>query len=159
MAFSFLYQLVRRLLGLSGTTRQTASRRTPRSWSCATNWRCSDDKSGRSPFNWSDRALVALLASFVPRERWRSFLVTPETVLNWHRRLLWRHWTYPHRGAGRPRLADETDKLICRLARDNPSWGYLRIVGELKKLGVAVSKASVAMTCKVALSTSTHGPA
>ena len=99
---------------------------------------------GRPRFSWSDRTLIALLASLVPRERWRSFLVTPQTVLDWHRRLVRRHWTYPHRRLGRPSLANETVELICRLARENPRWGYLRIAGELKKLGVAVSKTSVA---------------
>jgi hypothetical protein len=95
-------------------------------------------------FSWSDRALFTLCSSLVPRERWRSFLVTPETVLGWHRRLVRRHWTYPHRRRGRPALAEETVELICRLARENPRWGYLRIVGEMKKLGTAVSKGSVA---------------
>jgi transposase InsO family protein len=99
---------------------------------------------GRPRFSWADRALIALLASFVPRERWRSFLVTPQTVLAWHRRLVRRHWTYPHRRPGRPSLPNETVELICRLARENPRWGYLRIVGELRKLNVAVSKTSVA---------------
>ena len=98
----------------------------------------------RPRFNWSDRALVSLLSSLVPRDRWRSFLVTPQTVLDWHRRLVRRRWTYPHRHPGRPTLPYETVELICRLARENPRWGYLRIVGELKKLGVRVSKGSVA---------------
>jgi putative transposase len=84
------------------------------------------------------------LAKLVPRERWAAFLVTPETVLRWHRALIRSRWTYPHRRAGRPRLAAETVELIVRLARENPRWGYLRIVGELKKLGVTVSKTSVA---------------
>jgi hypothetical protein len=48
----------------------------------------------RPRFSWSDRALIALFAGLVPRERWRSFLVTPQTVLDWHRRLVRRHWTY-----------------------------------------------------------------
>ena len=64
-------------------------------------------------------------------------------ILRWHRALVRRHWTYPHR-VGRPSLPDETVELILRLARENPRWGYLRIVGELRKLGVNVSKASVA---------------
>jgi putative transposase len=85
-----------------------------------------------------------LLASFVPRERWGSFLVTPQTILAWHRSLVRKRWTYPHRRPGRPSLAKETVELICRMARENPRWGYLRIVGELKKLGVTVSKTSVA---------------
>jgi len=80
----------------------------------------------------------------VPQERWAAFLVSPETVLRWHRALVRRHWTYPHRRPGRPLLSEETVNLIVRLARENPRWGYLRIVGELKKVGVTVSKGSVA---------------
>jgi putative transposase len=98
----------------------------------------------RPRFTWSDRALVGALAHLVPRERWMAFLVTPETILRWHRALVRRRWTYPHRRPGRPALPQETVELILRLARDNPRWGYLRIVGELKKLGVTVSKTSVA---------------
>jgi putative transposase len=98
----------------------------------------------RPRFSWSDRALVALLAGLVPRERWRPFLVTPQTILGWHRSLVRKRWSYPHRRPGRPTLPGETVNLILRLARENPRWGYLRIVGELKKLGVAVSKTSVA---------------
>jgi putative transposase len=98
----------------------------------------------RPRFTWSDRALVSALARLVPRERWASFLVTPETILRWHRALVRRRWTYPHRKPGRPALSQETVELIVRLARENPRWGYLRIVGELKKLGVSVSKSSVA---------------
>ncbi len=55
-----------------------------------------------------------------------------------------RHWTYPHRHPGRPALAAETVELICQLARENPRWGYLRIVGEVRKLGITVSKTTVA---------------
>jgi transposase InsO family protein len=98
----------------------------------------------RPRFTWSDRALVSALARLVPRELWASFLVRPETILRWHRALVRRQWTYPHRKLGRPALPQETVELIVRLARENPRWGYLRIVGELKKLGVPVSKTSVA---------------
>jgi putative transposase len=95
-------------------------------------------------FSWGDRAFIATLARLVPRERWAAFLVTPETILRWHRALVRRHWTHPHRSPGRPPLPKETICLIVRLAEENPRWGYLRIVGELKKLGVTVSKGSVA---------------
>jgi len=98
----------------------------------------------RPRLTWSDRALVAGLAGLVPKERWASLLVTPKTILAWHRALVRRRWTYPHRRPGPPALPASTVELICRLARENPRWGYLRIVGELKKLGIAVAKGSVA---------------
>jgi putative transposase len=144
VALSFLYQLVQRLLGLVRDHRRDALSKDAEILVLRHQLAVLRRQVGRPRFSWSDRALIALLASFVPRERWRSFLVTPQTVLDWHRRLVRRRWTYPHRRPGRPRLADETVELVCRLARENPRWGYLRIVGELKKLGVAVSKTSVA---------------
>jgi hypothetical protein len=102
----------------------------------------------RPRFTWSDRALMSALARLVPRARWASFLVTPETILSWHRALVRRRWTYPHRRPGRPALPQETVEQIVRLARENPRWGYLRIVGELKKVGIAVSKTSVAVVLR-----------
>lgn len=99
---------------------------------------------GRPRFSWSDRALIAALARLIAREHWAAFLATPETILRWHRALVRRRWAYPHRRPGRPTLPEETVGLIVRLAKENPRWGYLRIVGELKKLGITVSKGSVA---------------
>ena len=77
----------------------------------------------RPRFTWSDRAIVSALARLVPRDRWAPFLVTPETILRWHRALVRRRWTYPHRRAGRPTLTEETVDLIVRLARENHRWG------------------------------------
>jgi hypothetical protein len=65
---------------------------------------------------WSDRALIALFARLVPRDRWSSFFVTPATILDWHRRLVRRRWTYPSRKPGRPPLPAETVELVLRLA-------------------------------------------
>ena len=144
MALSFLYQSGPRLFGLVRDHRKDALSKDAEILVLRHQLAVLRRQVGRPRFSWSDRALIALLASLVPRERWRSFLVTPQTVLDWHRRLVRRRWTYPHRRPGRPRLADETVELICRLARENPRWGYLRIVGELKKLGIPVSKTSVA---------------
>jgi putative transposase len=76
------------------------------------------------------------------RAQWRSFIVTPATLLRWHRRMIAKRWTYPRR-VGRPPMPRETRDLVLRLARENPRWGYSRIVGELKGLGVAVSATTV----------------
>ena len=93
----------------------------------------------RPQFSERDRLLLAALSRVLPRRSWQAFLVRPETLLRWHRRLVARHWTYPHRRPGRPPIDGEVRELILRLARENSSWGYLRIVGELRKLGVEVS--------------------
>jgi putative transposase len=74
---------------------------------------------------------------------WSVFPVRPETLLRWHRRLVARRSTYPHRRPGRPPIGGEVRELVLRLARENPSWGYQRIVGELRKLSIAVSATSV----------------
>jgi hypothetical protein len=69
--------------------------------------------------------------------------VKPERLLRWHRQLVARRWTYAHRKAGRPPLERSLRERILRLARENPSWGYKRIVGELKAVGAIVSATSV----------------
>jgi putative transposase len=86
-----------------------------------------------------DRLLLAALSRVLPRRSWPAFLVTPATLLRWHRRLVAKHWTYAHAKAGRPPVDRSVRELILRLARENSSWGYVRIVGELRKLGIDVS--------------------
>ena len=86
-----------------------------------------------------DRLLLAALSRVLPRRSWRAFSVKPETLLRWHRRLVANHWTYPHRRPGRPPIDGHVRELILRLARENKNWGYLRIVRELRNLGIDVS--------------------
>src|SRR6266545_1406363 len=83
--------------------------------------------------DWADRAVLAGLARLLPRPAWRGLFVQPATLLRWHRDLVRRRWSYPHR-RGRPAIAAELRRLVLRLARENPTWGYRRIHGELCRL-------------------------
>ena len=96
----------------------------------------------RPAFRSGDRMFPAAASRLLPKGRWSAFLVTPATLLRWHRRMVATHWTYPRR-AGRPPISRAIRLLIVRLARENPRWGSLRIVGELKGLGVMVSATTV----------------
>jgi putative transposase len=78
--------------------------------------------------------VLAGLARLLPRPAWRGLFVRPATLLRWHRDLVRRRWTYPHQ-RGRPAVAAELRALVLRLARENPTWGYRRIHGELCRLG------------------------
>jgi transposase InsO family protein len=98
---------------------------------------------GRPALRQADRAFLAAASRLVPRSRWGSFFVTPDTLMCWHRQLVARRWTYSPRGAGRPPIARAIRELVLRLARENPSWGYQRIAGEMAGLGFAVSATTV----------------
>ena len=92
--------------------------------------------------DWADRAVLAALARLLPGVLRAHRLVTPGTLLAWHRQMITRRWTYPNR-PGRPRTIPEIRALVLRLARENPAWGYRRVHGELCRLGHRVTEATV----------------
>jgi len=98
---------------------------------------------GRPTLRPADRAFLAAASRFLPRTRWSSFFVTPETLLRWQRRLVARRWTYPRRSPGRPAIGGEVRALVLRVARENPRSGYQRIAGELAGRAISVSATTV----------------
>src|SRR2546429_1774405 len=91
----------------------------------------------------ADRALLAALARLLPPDRRHGLVVTPQTLLRWHRELVRRKWAQPRRALGRPPTDGRVRELVLRFARENPGWGYPRIAGELLKLGLRVSPSTV----------------
>jgi putative transposase len=99
-------------------------------------------QAGRPRLTATDRFFLTAASRLLPKTSWPSFFVTPTTLLRWHRRLVARRWTYVGR-PGRPPPGGEIRASVLRLARENPRWGYQRIAGELRGLGIDVSATTV----------------
>jgi putative transposase len=144
MALSFLYLMARRLVGVLPGSLRTEHAKDVEIAVLRHQLSVLRRQVKRAEFHPADRALLALLSRVLPRSHWSIFLVTPghdpavasalgDSQVD----------AEPDRRGGRPPLADHLVALIVRLAQENPRWGYRRIQGELKKLGVSVSATTI----------------
>lgn len=141
MLFSLLYFVVRRLLGVGD--RQHATRDIEL-LVLRHQVKVLQRQVKRPRLNRLDRVLFVAASTWLPRGSWSSFMVRPETLLRWHRELVRRKWTYRRTGhPGRPPIGPDVRDLVVRLGRENPRWGYQRIRGELRKLGIRISATTV----------------
>jgi putative transposase len=97
----------------------------------------------RPAINDRDQTLLGAIAAALPRPRRTGWIVTPDTLLRWHRRRIARHWTHASQGPGRPPTSIDIRRLVLRLAAENPTWGYRRIHGELAGLGHRLASSTV----------------
>jgi transposase InsO family protein len=100
-------------------------------------------QTNRPQLNDDDRTLLGAIAAALPRSHRGGWLVTPDTLLRWHRQRIARHWTQPTRRPGRPSTAVEIRYLVLRLAAENPTWGYRRVHGEVAGLGYRIASSTV----------------
>jgi putative transposase len=144
MALSFVYWSLRRLLELMVLRRCSEREKEIEILLLRHQLRVLERQVARPTLTPADRALLAAFSRVLPRRAWKtSLFVTPATLMRWHRELVARRWTYPHRRPGRPPTRAEVRALVLRLARENPSWGYRRIQGELVGLGIKLAASTV----------------
>lgn len=89
-------------------------------------------RAGRPRLSRLDKLFLAAASRILPKERWSSFIVTPATLLRWHRELERRKWTHGTNRCGRPQVDPEEYALVVRMAKEDPRWGYIRIQGECR---------------------------
>lgn len=140
MLYALLYAIVRRVLRLSGISSDAEAEVLVLRHELAVLRR----QVKRPQLRRRDRLFLAAMSRVLARERWGAFIVTPATLLRWHKELVRRKWTYRKQPRpGRPPIDPEVRALIVRMAKDNPRWGCVRIKGELQGLGLVVSATTI----------------
>jgi putative transposase len=154
VAFSFLYLAFRALLGALVRCRRGLDAKDLELLVLRHEVAVLRREVPRPQLRGADRALLAAAACHLPRSSRAARLVTPRTLLRWHRALVRRKCRQPSGRRGRPPMPAEVRTVVLRLARENPRWGHRRIGGELAKLGFAVSPSTVRRLppCGVAVS-------
>jgi putative transposase len=138
--YALLYAIIRRVLRLSGISSDAEAEVVVLRHELAVLRR----QVKRAKLRRRDKLFPAAMSRMLPRERWAAFIVTPATLVRWHRELVRRKWTYRRRRVpGRPPIDPEIRFLIVRMAKENPRWGCVRIKGELQGLGLVVSATTI----------------
>jgi len=141
---SLVHLVLRRLFGFAGGSESKSQSKDVEIFILRHQLKVRRRRAGRPRLRRLDRVVLAAASRALPRPAWGSFMMSPETLLRWHRELVRRKWTYRRRRAGgRPPLVPNTRELILRLGRENPTWGCMRIQVELAKLGIRVSATSI----------------
>lgn len=143
MAFSFLYLAVRAVVGALVCSRRGLDVKDIELLVLRHELAILRRQVRRPKLGLADRALLAAAAVHLPRPQRTVLLVTPRTLLRWHRALVQRKWRQAPGQVGRPPLSLEIRELVLQLARENPRCGHRRICGELRKLGFRVSPTSI----------------
>ena len=143
MAFSFLYVAFRALLGTLVRCRRGLDVKDIELLVLRHELEVLRRQVARPRLRGADRGLLAPAACHLPRPSRGARLVTPRTLLRWHRALVRRKWRQPPGQRGRPPVPAEVRAVVLRLAREKPRWGHRRISGELAKLGFQVSPTTI----------------
>ncbi len=141
MLFSLLYMVLRVVLGL--TPAGEARDREAEILVLRHQVKVLQRQASRPKLSRLDKLFLASASRILPKERWSSFVVTPATLLRWHRELVRRKWTYKAKRTGRPPIDPEVRQLVIGMAKENPRWGYVRIQGECRKLGIRLGASTI----------------
>ncbi len=144
MVFALLYLILRRVVGVASGSGSRQQYQDLEILVLRHQLRVLRRRSDRPRLRRLERVLLAAVSRALPRSSWSSFMVTPQTLLRWHRELVRRKWTYRRKNpSGRPPLDQAIRDLVLRMARENRTWGCVRMKGELARLGIRVSATTI----------------